>query len=259
MKVIETSIQRSYGFSLVELSIVLVILGLLVGGILAGQSLIRAAELRSVVADHSRYVSASNTFRDKYFALPGDMTNATAFWGATAACPGTAGTGTQTCNGNGNGQIDGPASVSQYGEWFTYWQHLASAGLIEGNYSGRAGPTYLGEALGGTNVPKTKLQNGGWMVSYDAGSTALMFPVALARNNFRLGGLVSGSWAYNPIFKPEEIWNLDTKLDDGKPGTGLITSSLSSWNAGCTSSTDPATAAYNLSTSTMACLFFGGL
>ena len=68
-------------FSLVELSIVLVILGLLVGGILSGQSLIRAAQLRSVTADYTRFVTAVNTFRDKYFALPGDMTNAQSVWG----------------------------------------------------------------------------------------------------------------------------------------------------------------------------------
>lgn len=69
-----------HGFSLVELSIVLVILGLLTGGILAGQSLIRAAELRSVSTEQSRWVTAANSFRDKYFALPGDFRDATKFW-----------------------------------------------------------------------------------------------------------------------------------------------------------------------------------
>ena len=69
-------------FSLVELSIVLVILGLLTGGILSGQSLIRAAELRSVTTEYSRYTAATYSFRDKYFALPGDMSNAESFWGS---------------------------------------------------------------------------------------------------------------------------------------------------------------------------------
>jgi len=64
-------------FTLVELSIVLVILGLLVGGTLTGQSLIHAAELRSVVKDYEKYKTAMHVFEDKYFALPGDMTNAT--------------------------------------------------------------------------------------------------------------------------------------------------------------------------------------
>ncbi|MBY6117485.1 prepilin-type N-terminal cleavage/methylation domain-containing protein [Mameliella alba] len=70
------------GFSLVELSIVLVILGLLIGGVLTGQNLIRAAELRSVMTEFKTYQTAVMTFRDKYFALPRDMTNATDFfWG----------------------------------------------------------------------------------------------------------------------------------------------------------------------------------
>jgi len=68
------------GFSLVELSIVLVIVGLLVGGVLTGKSLIRAADLRSVSTDYEGYRTATSAFRDKYFGLPGDITNASSFW-----------------------------------------------------------------------------------------------------------------------------------------------------------------------------------
>ena len=105
MKSAKFAVERVYnkGFTLVELSIVLVILGLLVGGVLSGQSLIRAAELRSITAQQQRFVTSINAFRDKYFALPGDMTNAQSFWGVANATPSTcystAGTGTQTCNG----------------------------------------------------------------------------------------------------------------------------------------------------------------
>lgn len=109
------------GFSLVELSIVLVILGLLTGGILGGQALIRAAELRTAMSDYSRYTAAVMSFREKYFALPGDMTNATAFWGDNnTVCPdagitnGTPG----TCNGNGD------SNWGSQTEQFLVWQHL---------------------------------------------------------------------------------------------------------------------------------------
>ncbi len=75
------------GFSLLELSIVLVIIGLLASGVMVGQSLVRGAELRSVMNDHNKILSATNAFRLKYNALPGDMRNATAFWGKdNAAC-----------------------------------------------------------------------------------------------------------------------------------------------------------------------------
>jgi prepilin-type N-terminal cleavage/methylation domain-containing protein len=70
-----------HGLSMVELSIVLFIFGLLTGSILDGQSLIKAAEPRSLRTDISLYQSALFAFRDKYMALPGDMTNATSFWG----------------------------------------------------------------------------------------------------------------------------------------------------------------------------------
>lgn len=143
------------GFTLIELSIVLVILGLLVGGILAGKSLIRASELRSVSNDISKVQIAVAAFRDRYFAFPGEMTNATSFWGkdaincnshtGTAATPGT-------CNGDGNGSW---GNGSQW-EQFTAWQHMAYAGLWPGSWPGIAsiapGQTVAGDNPG-VNLP----------------------------------------------------------------------------------------------------------
>src|SRR5438477_2747635 len=69
------------GFTLIELSIVLVIIGLIVGGILVGQDLIKAAEIRATVGQVEKYNSAVNTFRSKYNGIPGDIppTQAAAF------------------------------------------------------------------------------------------------------------------------------------------------------------------------------------
>lgn len=122
------------GFSLVELSVVLVILGLLVGGILAGQSLIHAAELRSINANAQKFITATHAFRDKYMALPGDMPNATAFWGAINATPATCAatnlyTGNATCDGDGNGLIEN-FEASKF-----FWSQLTLAGLLEGKYT----------------------------------------------------------------------------------------------------------------------------
>lgn len=209
-------IQR--GFSLVELSIVLVILGLLVGGVLSGQSLIRAAQLRSVGTDYQRYVAATQSFRDKYFALPGDMANATNFWpslggnGANAACQNTATNGSATCNGNGSGGVE-LFNSNGVAESYRYWQHLANAGLIEGNYDGK-----LGIVLG-LNLPKSKIEAANFSVlagSYNPGDI-FSFAGDYGNNFYNFTNTISGV----PL-KPEEAWNIDTKLDDGRPGGGAI-------------------------------------
>jgi prepilin-type N-terminal cleavage/methylation domain-containing protein len=244
-------------FSLVELSIVLVILGLLIGGILSGQSLIRAAELRSISTDYNRYVTATQTFRDKYFALPGDMSNATSFWLATASCPGTAGTGTQTCNGNGNGMIETTGLASQYTEVFTFWQHLANAGLIEGSYTGISGPNNTWDASP-TNSPMTKISTVGVSIIYLApqNTAAVQWFAGNYGNTFYIGGKM-GAWEYrNGFLKPEEMWNIDTKMDDGKPASGKILSFRPSWSApytDCATTSVEATAEYKLSHSGLAC------
>src|SRR5262245_34434616 len=119
-------------FSLIELSIVIVIIGLIVGGIIGGSALIRAGELRSVVSDVSKYTAAVNTFKQKYDAFPGDMINATSYWGAINATPATcyttANTGPATCDGNGDGHLV-PTVVNEYHETFHSWKHLANEGL----------------------------------------------------------------------------------------------------------------------------------
>lgn len=234
------------GFSLVELSIVLVILGLLTGGILAGQSLIRAAELRSATTDYQRYMTAIYSFRDRYMALPGDMTNATSFWGSMSVCPNGGGTGTQTCNGNGNGELD--TGVALYHESVQAWKQLANAGLIEGSYTGtwQAG---IG-MIAGTNVPPSKFGQGGYSLAkvsatqygiWKSGQDGNVIAFGVSQNN-----LMSG-----PILKPEEAWNIDTKLDDGIAFRGSILGNhvLTS----CFDNTPPADANYNLTSTDISC------
>ena len=66
-------------FTLIEISIVLVIIGLIVGGVLVGRDLIRSAELQTIITDKNKYITAVNTFRTKYNELPGDMKTATTY------------------------------------------------------------------------------------------------------------------------------------------------------------------------------------
>ncbi len=252
------------GFSLVELSIVLVILGLLTGGILAGQSLIRASEMRAVSTEYSRYVTAMYGFRDKYFGWPGDINNAQAIWGAAANCPGDAthiGTGTQTCNGDNDGNIAFGNANSN--EPLRFWQQLANAGLIEGSYNGVEMGTNAWGSTPGTNAPKSKLSGAGWSIldwSYCCvpvlvSSTQLFEGVY--HNVLMFGASTANGSTDTAILKPEEAWNLDTKLDDGRPGLGKVRTyegSTGCHDAGTSATVALApTANYALNSSTVAC------
>lgn len=253
-----------HGFSLVELSIVLVILGLLTGGILAGQSLIRAAELRSISADYSRYVAATHTFRDKYSALPGDFPAATRFWSRASAVASCATNSSATvglpgaCDGNGDGYLPQGTVTSGAAENFQYWSQLANAGLIEGSYTGFStalvccSGVYV-ESIPRSNVPAGRISNSAWYVSGystpnpgDASSFT-----APGGNTMAFGGVSTGA-PWGPLLKPEEVWNVDVKLDDGKPGLGKVI--VVYWSPCSTASSGTDTAAdYKFTTTTNSC------
>src|SRR3954469_16141500 len=90
--------KRNQGFTLVEIAIVLVIIGLLLGGILKGQEMITQAKIKNVIADMSGVSAAMYGYQDRYKSLPGDDKNAGTRWGTTAP-------------GNGDGVITGVYTV----------------------------------------------------------------------------------------------------------------------------------------------------
>lgn len=258
--------MRTQGFSLVELSIVLVILGLLTGGILAGQSLIHAAELRSISTQYQQYVSAAHSFRDKYMAIPGDMTKATAFWGKNnAVCSGDPGNdmaAAGTCNGNGNGIID-PAIVNNgTGERYQFWKQLALAGMIEGTYSGTTGGA-VNRCIIGTSCPRGKVRNSGWFVAngsdsaWTGGSNDLY---AMDYGNLMGFGTSTSQEPEGVVMTPQEQWNIDVKMDDGLPARGKMIA-RNWWNE-CASADDGNStrwnhaASYRLSAPETECSFY---
>lgn len=250
-------------FSLVELSIVLVILGLLTGGILAGQSLIRAAELRSVVSEYNRYYSAAQAFRDKYMSLPGDFSSATRFWSrqenqtwcvtnssATVASPGT-------CDGDGDSMLENASAASRSAEAFQFWNQLALAGLVEGTYSGYAGSGGIWHAVIGTNVPSSKLSNAAWGAMYISPTTGnTIIYDGTYGNTYIFGSQSTNTMLGAAIISPEEAWNIDTKLDDGKPAQGKVWAGF--WSACAvaddgTTTSDDRVASYKLTNTSKDC------
>ena len=252
-------------FSLVELSIVLVILGLLVGGVLSGQSLIRAAELRSVTRDLGNYRSAVYAFRDKYFALPGDMANATTFWGTdNVGCPNGGGS-SGTCNGDGDGNIGSPTGVGNICEVQEFWRQLALAGLIEGHYTPNTTVNCFANTTPGQDSAKLSLNSAGLMITAVENITSnAAFPgnalfIGNYSNTFFAGLSSANGINMNPFLKPEEAWNIDTKMDDGDPATGIVRTIYPGiygpavGTTSCVTTNVVSTAQYNLSNSSTAC------
>lgn len=116
-------LNNQKGFTLVEIAIVLVIIGLLLGGVLKGQQLIANARIKSLVSHANSLSAAIYAYQDRYKALPGDDPRATTnLPGASVGC-----LAADLVNGGGNGEI---------GEYWAAAEHLACAGLITGTYNG---------------------------------------------------------------------------------------------------------------------------
>ena len=123
--------RRQHGFTLVEIAIVLVIIGLLLGGVLKGQGLIDSAKVKNIIQQSNALTAAVNAYQDKFRALPGDDIQ------GTTHVPNSAG------NGNGDGQIgDG-----QPREFTLAPQHLALGGFITGSFNGTS--QFMTSAQGG--------------------------------------------------------------------------------------------------------------
>lgn len=250
--------HHNRGFSLLEIAIVLTIVALLMGGIMAGQALVRNGTLRSALADTQTLANSFVTFQEKYQALPGDMPDATQYWGVLAgtgsdtACQNTSATGAPTCNGNGNGLILTSAVTGD--EAWRAWQHLANAGLIPNNYTGVSSGTGTGIDPG-INVPATKLDEAGLLIRPVYG--------AITTDNIFFTGTYNATYLElrqrnsNGVMTPQEAWSMDRKVDDGLPGQGdfLAPPNSSTSYANCTTGTNPLAATYALDASGKGCVF----
>ncbi len=237
-------------FSLLELSIVLVILGLLVGGVMSGRYLIAQAELKSALTDLTRYKAADFQFRDMYNGRPGDLKDATAYW-PSDTCP----TNTNrvpkrgTCDGNGNRVIEGGP------EAFRAWQHLSNAELIDGRYSGVAGSGGVGHAVGNENAPSGRIKRSvyylyGWSAFT---GDSVHFDNYRATDILILGGQHTTSWPSSFLLEPKQMYQIDTKMDDGKPATGAITSLKIAQSPNCITN-DTTASEYLLTYTSVACV-----
>lgn len=201
--------SRQGGFTLVEIAIVLVIIGLLLGGVLKGQELIENGKVKNLKNDFQGVAAAFYSYRDRYNATPGDDVS------ATTAIRGWAG----SVAGNGNGVV---AAVNTYtvcaagtgGEQCTFWRHLRHTGLIAGNIN-NSNPQ---NAYGGTIA-----------ITQSAGATTGV----AAGLNICMGNLPGKAAAA-----------IDSSTDDGNPATGNVRG-VAVANNGSPYAAAPATGGYN--------------
>lgn len=215
--------QAERGFTLVELAIVMIIIGLLIGGILKGQELIANARVTSTVNQVKGVDAAITTFRDQYAALPGDMGPAGGTTGPTVRLPSCT-AGLCATAGDGDGRIEGsnvndPTVAPANSEGGRAWVHLAAAGVLGGVNAGIA-------AYGPGAVPDTAIGNGKLNMGYSNGTASALTLAGAATGTYLTTNTneTTAIGGANGVMIPKAAANIDRKLDDGNPNTGSVRS-----------------------------------
>jgi prepilin-type N-terminal cleavage/methylation domain-containing protein len=201
--------NRARGFSLLEIAIVLILVGLLLGGVLKGQELISGARVRSLIQQQDGVKTAYYAFFDRYKALPGDYS------GATTQISGIS---TSDCNG-GNGNGDGRIEEAN-NENTLVWEHLARAGFMTGPYACAA---VVSPATSPMNAHGRPLE-----IVFDTGYAGA---TTTARHLLKTGSQISS----------QLLAEIDRKVDDGnavggvfraQTGGGVSTTTTECYDAG---------------------------
>ena len=212
------TLKHEEGFTLVELSIVLVIIGLIIGGVLVGQDMIKAAEIRSTVSQIQEFDTAANTFRDKYEYVPGDVAGAKATILGLTTRTGAIG------KGDGNGLVESCAAASMLlgCETDLYWRDLNQMNLVEGSFDTATDALAAAATpdIVKLHVPEAKLKRGNVITVF----------ASTGRNYYQITGMTAvaaGVYTLSAVLSPQEAMNLDQKMDDGRPLTGLARAAYS--------------------------------
>jgi len=205
--------RKQTGFTLIEIAIVLVIIGLLLGGVLKGQELITSARVRNLISQQDGIKAAYFGFLDRFRALPGDYSQAATNISCTPACT----------NGNGNGQIRSIAAGDTVDEHISVWSHLSNSGFINGSFTYAASPE---TATSAPTNPYVRFIRVVYDTNYGTGTPAI-------RHNVKTGNQI-----------PSDIMaEIDRKIDDGNPVGGNF--QFSTYDGGGTGGTAPTGGAAN--------------
>jgi len=195
---------RHHGFSLVEMSITLLITALAIAAITGGAHLMEIARINKLVSTLGFYKQAAEDFRAKYRFLPRDLPNASDYWEADGAA----------INGDGNNRIDDSVNPACQTECLLAWRHLGKSNMINGLYSGAVSAVTGSGYEINENVPESTLKSAFYFIEY-------------GELYGRTGNFIqlSGSEATGPnegAVLPETVRIIDKKTDDANPAAGGI-------------------------------------
>ena len=245
----KTFSSKKSAFSLIELSIVLIIIGLLIAGITGGASLIKSSELRSIMGEARGYAVAVNSFFTQYDQYPGDAsTNVGSNSIATAL-------------GDRDNKIEfvndstGTIVAEGVDAWFDLKDigaiDLALTALTTGTGSTLLSPGILVPV---TDIPGSKIKGAGWAFDYNSvnlQNVVVLTGTTVAYNATTFPTLINGAGlatadvtknASTEIISAPDSLSIDSKIDDGKANTGNVQSA----NQAASGDVCSSTAAYNV-------------
>lgn len=201
-----------HGFTLIEFSVVIVIIGLLIAGITIGMNVVRQSEMHSVISDMHAYQIAYSSFVKRYHAVPGDMNNASSYFSTCA-------TTNSNCNGNGDGLISFNNGLPD--ESYSAWKQLALSDLINAAIE-QIPDSWSGSEAVGSTLPASEIASAGYIIAgaakyfgQDNSSNTVSSGWSDGTTNAVFIGKISYLGLGNSALRPEEAFNIDTKIDDG--------------------------------------------
>lgn len=204
--------NKQKGFTLIELSIVIVAIGLIFTGVATGQQMITSSKIRSIGQDYNKVQTAVNIFKVQYGKLPGDFNKAVEY-------------GIGQNNGNGDKRIS-----TRYTEALYFWEQLTKANLFEGSYTGlRSSPNLeLGVNMPSANFGKDIAMKVGYVGLNGPGNNGIWAGTQdlFGKNddfNFLTFAVRSNNNAFaDPFLTVFEAQGLDQKIDDGLADSGVL-------------------------------------
>jgi prepilin-type N-terminal cleavage/methylation domain-containing protein len=193
---------QNKGFTLVELALVILIIGLIIAGVIGGQSLVTQAQMRGQIAQTNKLTVGVNSFKDIYNTIPGDLANATQYW-------------TNSQDGDDSGTINTTSATTAIVEKYLVFEHMQLAGVLEGPY------VYDTEPQVRVNHPAS---------AYKIGSVQVVDETSI------YGGsafVYAGTDVSDGLMLGRELQNIDTKIDDSKPLCGNYRSDANDGTGDC--------------------------